>query len=218
MLFNFDYVKQSESFRSDLFTYLSGVFGVEATKQVFSMYHVGATKERDVIYWQLDTCATARTGKIMKYDVATGKRIKGEFDCINWVHSKLKKEKKLPNEWVLSQCLFGEHLLKVHPDKAVCVVESEKTALICAITMPHYIWLATGGKHNLKPEILNILRNRKVILYPDVDAFDKWKSIAQALPFYVLVSDTLQRIATEEDKANKIDIADVILRTWKPQQ
>ena len=36
----------------------------------------------------------------------------------------------LPQEWELTQCLFGEHLLKKYPDKDIWLVEAKKTAII----------------------------------------------------------------------------------------
>ena len=53
-----------------------------------------------------------------------------------------------------------------------CVVESEKTALICAMLYPKYTWLATGG--------LNMVSKIKVLdsatIYPDKGkAFQIWK-------------------------------------------
>ena len=32
----------------------------------------------------------------------------------------------LSQEWELTQCLFGEHLLKKYPDKDICLVEAYK--------------------------------------------------------------------------------------------
>ena len=58
----------------------------------------------------------------------------------------MKKAGVLQESWTLTQCLFGEHLLKQYPKKVVALVESEKTAVICAGLMPRFLWLATGGK------------------------------------------------------------------------
>lgn len=52
----------------------------------------------------------------------------------------------LAEEWQLSQCLFGEHLLSVYPDKVAVLVESEKSAVIGSALFPDYVWLAAGGK------------------------------------------------------------------------
>jgi len=81
----------------------------------------------------------------------------------------------------LSQCLFGEHLLKEVPDYPVAIVESEKTAVIAQAKMPAYIWLATGSLTEFKPAKLNILKNRKVVAFPDLGAFDRWQQKASAL-------------------------------------
>ena len=63
---------------------------------------------------------------------------------INWIHSIMKKRQLLPEDYNLVQCLFGEHLLRIYPDRIVVLVESEKSALIASGVYPNYIWLATG--------------------------------------------------------------------------
>lgn len=136
-------------------------------------YSIGATKNHSVVYWQIDINDRVRTGKIIKYDKDTGHRIK-DGGGINWVHSILKKQGYLPNDWELSQCLFGEHLLKSHPAKIVALVESEKSALILAGLYPEYVWLATGGKSQLSIDKLSVLKDRRVIMLPDVDGFEVW--------------------------------------------
>lgn len=77
----------------------------------------------------------------MKYNPTTGKRVKDEATKgkINWVHSLLKRVSVLPQEWELTQCLSGKHLLPQFPDQTVALVESEKTAIICSGLMPNYI-------------------------------------------------------------------------------
>ena len=40
------------------------------------------------MFWQMDNTGNIRTGKIMAYDITTGKRIKDkDIIPINWVHS-----------------------------------------------------------------------------------------------------------------------------------
>ena len=53
----------------------------------------------------------------------------------------MKRSGELPKDFNMVQCLFGEHLLRLHPDKKVAVVESEKTAVICSALMPEYVWV-----------------------------------------------------------------------------
>ena len=84
----------------------------------------------------------------MKYDRSTDHRIKDEATKgrITWIHSLMKWSGALPQDWQLTQYLFGEHLLPSYPKKSVALVESKKTVVICSALMPQYVWLATGGK------------------------------------------------------------------------
>lgn len=133
------------------------------------------------------------SGKVMKYDPLTGHRIKDPTakTPITWVHSLLKQRGVLPQEWELTQCLFGEHLLKKYPDKPVCLVESEKTAIICACINPECIWLATGGKGQLNDRV-EALDGRTIIAFPDVDGYDAWVTKAAERP-YLNIADILIR-------------------------
>ena len=150
----------------------------------------------------------------MRYNPETGHRVK-DAGGINWVHSILKKKKLLPDNFNLVQCLFGEQLLKMYPKKPVALVESEKSALIASGVYPEYIWLATGGKSQLSIEKMKVLHGRTVLAFPDVDGFDYWKDKAKELESIgcnVLVSDILEKNATDQDRTNKIDLADWLIR------
>ncbi len=54
------------------------------------------------------------------------------------------------------------------------LVESEKTALIMSLVCPDKVWLATGGKANLKASMLAPLIGLEVAVYPDADALRDW--------------------------------------------
>ena len=155
---------------SDFTTFLLSIFDPVVVEDLVNDYQLGVTSKRDVIFFQLDLNGSCRTGKIMKYDPETGHRIKDENqpNRINWVHSLMKQGGRLPADWQLTQCLFGEHLLRQYPNKVVALVESEKTAVICAGLMPRFLWLATGGKSQINDRLL-VLKGRKVVAFPDVD-------------------------------------------------
>ena len=194
--------------------FLLRLFDDQTVVRLVNDYRLGVTKAGDVIFFQIDKDGNCRTGKIMKYDPETGHRIKDEQTKgrITWAHSLLKYANSLPRDWQLTQCLFGEHLLEEHPDKPVALVESEKTAVICAAMMPEYIWLATGGKSQFN-ERLNVLQGRDIIAFPDVDGFDTWTEKAALLPHLnIKVSNLLQKNATEEERAQHIDIADWLVK------
>ena len=202
--------------RSDFITFLLTLFDKETVAKLITEYQIGVTKAGDAIFYQIDQKDRCRTGKVMKYNHVTGRRIKDESATtpITWVHSLLKQQGVLPQEWELTQCLFGEHLLKRYPDKLVCLVESEKTAIICAGIAPECIWIATGGKGQLNDRI-EVLDGRKVLAYPDIDGYDTWCEKVRERPHLsIIVSDLLVKNASEQDYEDHIDIADVLIR-WK---
>lgn len=177
---------------------------------MFSDYHIGTAKNSETIFPQIDIQGRCRTAKIMAYD-ENGHRIKDKMDRIDWLHARIMKKKGLkPSDWNLKQCLFGEHLLSSRSNEAVCLVESEKTAIICALVYPEYLWLACGGKQNLKPEMCQALAGRNVVLCPDADAVANWEerrsklfSFCQNIEMFDWYEDELE--------GSKRDIADVLL-------
>ena len=215
----FSYVEKSVSYNSSFVYFLCGLFDrytleSPTIEKMMQDYALGATKDGSVIYWQIDVKGKVRTGKVMKYDPNTGHRIK-DGNGINWIHSIMKRRKLLPEDFNLVQCLFGEHLLRMYPDKVVALVESEKSALIASGVYPDYIWLATGGKSQLSIDKLKVLQGRTVIMFPDVDGFEYWSNKAkevEAIGCKVVVSDLLEKNATNEDRENKIDLADWLIR------
>ena len=186
---------------------------------IVEKYALGATKTSEVIFWQIDIYGKVRTGKIMQYNPVTGRRLKHESGAIDWVHNKLKKSGTLPEDYNLQQCFFGEHLLSLHPEATVCIVESEKSALISAAIFPDEVWLGAGNIHGLSIEKCQVFNNRTVILYPDLNAFDKWNEkaiqIEKEYNCKITVSTLLEDISTPEAKAKGLDIADYMIEELK---
>lgn len=195
-----------------LFVFLCDKFGEINAKNLFLRYNVGTAKlwGGSTVFWQVDVQGKVRTGKIMQYDF-NGHRVKYPVSRINWAHSILKLD-----GFHLQQCIFGEHLLASEPDKQVAIVESEKTAIIASFYLPQYLWLATGGKGTCwHEEVLKVLHDRQVILFPDLKGTDDWRDKMQliskigASPF---LYEDLERIATPEERDAGLDIADFLLR------
>ena len=198
-----------------LITYLKTMLPSTAIDRIIADYRLASTPDQAIIFLQIDQDNQCRTGKIMQYDPAPGHRIKdpNKPGRINWLHSILKRRKQLPPDWQLTQCLFGEHLLPQHQDKTVALVESEKTAIICSAMMPQYLWLATGGKSGLTSERLCSLKGRKIIVFPDIDAFKDWQQKIFTFPHLdIRISRLLEDNATPADRAAHIDLADWILK------
>ena len=189
--------------------FLSKLFDKDTAKALLEKDLIGTTKDGHTIFCQFDTHDRCLGGKIIPYNPETGHLIKdGSVPAAMWVHSRLKALHQLPEDWTLSQCLFGEHLLPLCPDLPVALVEAEKTAVICSAVFPEFLWLATGGKRQLGSK-LDILKGRTVVAFPDVDGYEEWKSKLSTLG--ITVSDWLERTATEYERKRKIDLADRII-------
>jgi hypothetical protein len=169
------------------------------------------------VFWQIDVNRRIRTGKLIAYDRATGNRRKDVSP--NWVHALLKKAGKLPENFALKQCYFGEHLLSKYPGLPIAIVESEKSAVVaslCKSVFPDLIWLACGGKSNLKVErLLRLGNDRTILLFPDADGFEKWQITALEASISgadIRVSDLIEKRATEAQKRSGWDIADYLIQ------
>ena len=197
---------------SELFQYLHAVLGPERWRAVGKAYRLRSYRGA-AVFWYIDREGHYRTGKRMYYH-ENGHRNKDWPP--SYIHSLLKAQGQLPEGWTLRRCLFGEHLLPQDPAAPVAIVESEKTALIAAALCPGPVWLAAGGKHYLNADTCAALRGRRVIAYPDLQAFEEWQhrlaDIAQRVGFAVEVSDILERTATAEERAAGLDIADYLIK------
>ena len=90
------------------------------------------------MFWQVDILGRVRQAKVISYQSDTLKRNK---DLNVWFAGKTILKNAEAN---LQQCFFGENQLKDAPlTIPVAIVESEKTAIVCSIKMPQFIWLAT---------------------------------------------------------------------------
>jgi hypothetical protein len=193
---------------------LCQIAGQEKTMAAVRMYGVGTTKDGATIFWQIDAKGNVRTGKVLQYKPDLHRNKDGKP---NWAHKALR----LP-DFNLQQCLFGEHLLAGN-NNTVAIVESEKSAVIGSIYHPRYVWLATGGKQNfgLIEKAAGQLQGRKVKLVPDLKATADWEAKATELrnkcKLDISVYKYLERIATEEERADELDIADFLLRNAPPK-
>lgn len=208
-------------------------FGFEKAKEAAAAYFLGRSRQfngKASIFWQIDKEERVRTGKILAYDETTGKRLKNEnspltnykgeqVDCL-YIHKQIKKD------FNLSGTFFGCHLLEDFPEKKVCIVESEKTAVICSILIPQYNWLATGGKTGIKIHeysVYSYLKGKTVVMFPDfgkpskqgITPFLRWKEDAQhihsRISLSLKVSDYLESNLPDEWRDYDIDLADVLM-------
>jgi hypothetical protein len=180
----------------------------EEIQSVLKMYFVG-TYEDYACFPQIDRQRRVCKAKLIRFNRATGKRLKGKYDT-----SSLVRKLKLKEDFNYKQIFFGEHLLRRGDVRPVAVVESEKTAIIATLCMSQFVWLATGSKQWLKAERLQRLDNRQIILYPDADGFDQWQAVAtdaQRQGLNVKASALIENFATDRQKQNQYDLADYLI-------
>lgn len=212
-------IQRSESINNTFMDYLKKYWSVKELEAVTKMYHLGSTKDRGCIFTQIGVDGFCHTGKVMFYD-NDGHRIRGKGDRgdrVDWLHSRLMRQQgKKSDDFYLVQVLFGEHLIPKRREATIAIVEGEKTAVICALTFPDYIWVSTGGENGLTPEKCKSLKGRDVLIYADADATEKWKQKASLLTFCksIKVSDW----AKNEPIGSKRDIADAIMETKTAMQ
>ena len=198
----------------------TGLLTDEEAKAAADLYQLGTSREKWVIYWQIDAEGRVRDGKAMDYDGSCHRVRHSESgrSSVTWISAEMKRRNRLSRDWEASHCLFGLHLLGERPEATVCIVEAEKTAVILSQKISDCIWMAAGGLGQLSVEKLKPLEGRKVILYPDTDpegeTFRKWYEIAwQAkcrLDIDIIISDILEKEATPEQKEAKIDLVDYL--------
>ena len=198
--------------------WLRDTFGESVANRIIADYYIGGAQsdppnqmETHAVFWQVDYDNKVRTGKVMNYDPATGKRIKGEGSYVNWMHSIMRAEGALPESWELVQCLYGEHLLRRRPTAVVALAEGPKTAHVGAALMPHMVWVAVDSMMGLTVERLRPLRGRCVVLFPDEGrGYEEWvkriEAIAHEVGFVYVVSQFIELNA----QAKGDDIGDLL--------
>jgi hypothetical protein len=216
--------------KNNLFRFIANEFGDEETVQVFELYKVRTSrhwKNHDglaTVFPQIDEQGRVRQVKVMAYNPSNGKRMKKSDYCELWIDNR--KEYVVDNRGIdkiwfagktllknqeanLQQTFFGCHLLKDASN--VGIVESEKTALLCAILMPSITWISTGGCNGcrwIEPHQTDVLKGKRVVLYPDAGMYQKWVEKSKHLSNAGVEISVSPICCNQPDNT---DIADVLL-------
>lgn len=177
--------------------YLHTLFNSETVQRLIDCYGLGTARDGSCIFWQVDHEGLVRTGKVIRYS-KNGHRDKTQSPY--FVHKKLGVDN-------IEQCLYGLHQIIVG-HTPIGLVESEKTATIMAGRLSDYTWVATGGKSNLSK--VDVLKGRKVVAFPDSDAFNEWSE--RLAPYGFIVSDALQSQLTSNEQKEGLDLADFVTK------
>lgn len=146
---------------SPLFRYMCRLFGEERTRFVWDVYNVTATSKGGTCFWYLNP-----SGQIC-------------HDKVVWYGGDAHRIKNLPmgrqyriSDGYTENPMFGSHL----QGEVKGILESEKSVLYAAC---YYggIWLATGGKSNLRDV-------GDIPLYADRDAEEAWSHLGTCVDWY----------------------------------
>lgn len=194
----------------------------ERFNDVLWQYCVGGWKDGRVVFWLIDADGVPRAAKLMKYN-EDGHRDKESHP--GWIYNQAGlREEYDPEGHTILKPLFGGHLLKRYPKADIHIVESEKTAIFCAIyfgDMEHHLWLATAGKGNLKEELLAplIAKRRTIALHPDKDGIEDWDERRKAIGYdRSYIDKSVLTLQWKPQDGEKADVADVLVRVLNESQ
>ncbi len=182
--------------------YLTRNFGTDGLRTTFERFGLGTYREQGrewAVHWHIERPCNIHTAKLMEYELRTNamgrevlKRVKRE-GAINWAHRKFgpfhhQGDRVTFGEGVgeepWTQTLYGLQQLDYMKREPVCIVEGYKAAIIAALYMPRYVWLAADSVSSLtaydkqRLPMMEPLRGRTVYLLPDFDALGKWNHAA----------------------------------------
>ena len=203
-----------------LVSFLESIFDKRSVLNVAAKYrletHIYKEFKGASIFYQFDEKFNCHAFKVMQYN-QQGKRVK-YFD-----ENDPDDEKSLLYQKPLmgagNYCLFGRHLLAENKERPVCIVESEKSAMIAAIAYPQAIWMATGSCYYLMEQKMDF-GTENVYLFPDPDVKNdyngNWYWMAEHEPWLkgVKVSHFMEKYCKENNKETDFDIADYIVENW----
>jgi len=146
--------------------FLLSVFDDRASvRKVVEDYHIGTSMNGNVIFWYIDSSDCIRTARLAAFNFKKGTEL---FETPYWLHTRMKRDGVLPENWRRKKTLFGEHLLQ-QSSSDIAVVSSEETAVIMAILYPQYLWMASGGDLELTITRMSALSERRVAIIPSFD-------------------------------------------------
>lgn len=211
--------------------YLIELFGREIAIKLVRQFYIGSSKywKGATVFWLIDDAMNVAGGQVILFENGSTKKVyypngKIKYRYNSAVGGALIKSLQQQNSsipiWLTeynrqegnkSPCLFGLPQLKNESiDKPIAVVESAKTAIICSVYLPQYIWMAVGGLTYLTKNRLKGLEGRSITLFPDKGAFDNWSLKVSKIKDFAnfVVSDFLER----KSAIDKSDLADYLIK------
>ena len=159
---------------------LTDIFGKDRVLEAYNKYklgtwHGGATTFPYYTYG-------LHTAKIIWFGEDMHRIKEGRGSIPQWLHNCRYKD--INNQVYIIEFdgkhplpLFGTQLIITKEfkknKKTICIVESEKTAVVMSIVFPQYVWLATGGLRALNKWKFSFFQRTKVMIFPDMGIIKK---------------------------------------------
>lgn len=229
------------TFIQNLYKNIPYPFEIDDIAKVIQIYHLGTIsqgiRKGAITFPFIDSNEKIRTIQVKNFDDTN------HTTATDFLHSMLERHytseaKPLP-EWLKKykenekyvSCLFGEHLLNMFPTNKIALVEAPKTAIYGTMYFGHpqnkenFIWLAVYNKSSFSLDKVKALKGRSIAVFPDLSkdgsTFKEWseKSMKyeKELPgTRFVVSDLMEKIATDTDRQKGLDIADILIsKDWR---
>lgn len=210
----------ADSEQSNFAVFLSNTFGRQAARQALEKYGVGrsdAGEGKDTMFFRYDINKVLKSVSIQRFDRLTGKKTKNLY-CSPIFPNCAECEPFTP--------FFGEHLIP-ESDSDLAIVEHERTAIVLAILLPQFTWMAASSCDWADDRLIETLHNHGIMFVPDfgistVDpkqtCFQWWTKLAVAverkLDRGIFVNDWMENNLPESERSKQIDFADVVLKSF----
>jgi hypothetical protein len=202
------YHKPSSYIHNNFIEGLELRFGEDRVKRVIDLYKLGRFEDSHdgqssaVVFPYFYTASHLCTAKLMWFDnyqhrIKEGKKAYPKFlhnlyyrddrgilhDYNNYDTDDDMNDVVVP--FKLKMCLFGHQQIIDDKSKTICLVESEKTAVIMSLVMPEFIWVASGGKTLIQDYKFLFFTGRKCLVFPDLSEDDNvYKYWSEKLTYY----------------------------------
>ena len=236
-----------EACRADDFDFFTpfiaaGDLSVEQMRHACQRYYLGKTKSGQPVFWMIDGMLTPLDAHIGSSDssVWMSSLLKAReplidswcvTHCLFGLHllaescfcpAEIKEIKESASGTGCAQKSEAEisaiSAISAGLTKNICIVESERSAVILSEFFPEYLWMAYATTAHLRPELFAPLQGQRVVLFPRTDptlsTFLFFKDLAtivrQQYEIDITVDDTLEKRATPEQKERYIDLVDFL--------
>ena len=235
----FSLVEKYSSYNSDFVEFLCMEFDGDTAKRVVTDYALGAIDHKTIL-WNITPDGKVLGGKVIAFD--TNGRIKNpwlesmmathsceDISLMGWYVRETGFQNDvisvsdflspdlgtgdLTYRFVETPSLFGEHLLKMYPNRPIAITETHRATLIGAALQPDMNWMATGcNVMDMDVNILRPLKGQSLVVFPSNHSYYDWHKVANEVDWCNLViSDMMENTSTDWVQ----DIGDYLLADYR---